>query len=127
MKKMVLAGIALVAIVFSPLAEARAEGYRSSPNIYFEISLGVPVYDKAWVPGHWEKRHSNWRWFEGYWEKRYKPRATWIPGHWEKRHGNRAWVKGHWGKSYKQKDYKHSKKKGKRKQYRKKHSHNNYR
>lgn len=124
MKKVVLAGIALVAIVFSPLAESRAEGHRSSPSIYFEVSLGMPSYDKVWVPGHREKRHGHWIWFEGYWEKRYKPTAAWVSGHWKKRHGHRVWVAGHWGKSYKQKDYRHSKKKKKRKRHWKEHSYN---
>ena len=137
MKKTILAGVVLIVIVLSPLAESRAGGYISSPGIYFGINWKTSVYDKIWIPGHWEHFRGNWRWFDGYWgERRYVrdhravdikrrllSRARWIQGHWEHRHGDRVWVEGHWKKKHKPLAYQSKKLRG-RAQYREAHDRN---
>jgi hypothetical protein len=123
MKKTILAGVVLIIIVFSPLSESRAGNYSTSPGIYFGINLEIPVYDKVWVPGHWEHFRGDWRWFDGYWvkrryardhrafdkERRQISRERWIQGHWERRHGDRIWVAGHWKNRHKPAAYQSNK------------------
>ena len=139
MKKTILAGVVLIVIVFSPLSESKAGGYSTSPGIYFSINWGNPVYDKVWLPGHWEYFRGNWRWFDGYLGKRryardhrsvdkkrsQLSRARWIPGHWEHRHGNRVWVTGQWENRHKSMAYR-SKESWKRARYREKHNRDYY-
>ena len=137
MKKTILAGVVLIVIVFSPMSESRAGGNSTSPGIYFGINWRIPVYDKVWVPGHWELFRGDWRWFDGYWgkrryardhrayNKRIRPvsRAKWIQGHWERRHDDRVWVAGYWDRRHKPVAYSRSAEQGKSRQYREEHNH----
>ncbi len=102
MKKVILAGIFLSVIVFSPFTESQAGRYNSSSGIYLGINLGSPYYDDVWVSGYWEikPKYKYREWTDRYDRRRYRQRSVWVPGYWERKRDYSVWETGYWEKRY---------------------------